>query len=178
MNPASLYFYATPSGEQRGPVPLETLRGLVRNGTISPTSPIWCEGWPEWRTVAACAQALAIPVAVRSVPYEPPAKPRRKLSALIPYAVALFFLVAFLFFIRERDPRAELYSRATEQVRAQLHAPLSASFTPFHSVVYEYNGRTMTMIGDVEFQNLYGVKLSRRWIAVFVEGKMQSAVLM
>jgi uncharacterized RDD family membrane protein YckC len=50
-------WYYAKDGVQTGPVPLATMRDMVRMGTLFAHDLVWSEGMPEWRT-AASVQAV------------------------------------------------------------------------------------------------------------------------
>lgn len=69
----SMEWYYSNNSVQHGPVNLETLRGLVANGTIASDELVWHDGMPDWTPVAQIADlAPAVPTA-DPTPYAPPA---------------------------------------------------------------------------------------------------------
>lgn len=73
----SSWYYADGSRQRRGPVDVEALRGLYRDGLIALDSLVWREGMPHWSPLAACAAELGPPIApdVASSPLPPPLPP-------------------------------------------------------------------------------------------------------
>lgn len=57
--PAPTWFYATPEGEQRGPLPWPQLETLWQNGQIDDDTLVWQEGMPEWAPFADVADQAA-----------------------------------------------------------------------------------------------------------------------
>ncbi|WDJ05763.1 pilin [Xanthomonas campestris] len=73
----SSWYYADGSRQRRGPVDVEALRGLYRDGLIALDSLVWREGMPHWAPLAACAAEFGPPIAtdVASSPLPPPLPP-------------------------------------------------------------------------------------------------------
>ena len=46
------WFYSE-DGQQKGPVPEETLREMHRNGALKDDSLVWCDGMAEWRKISS-----------------------------------------------------------------------------------------------------------------------------
>ncbi|MEA9731350.1 pilin [Xanthomonas campestris] len=71
----SSWYYADGSRQRRGPVDVEALRDLYRDGLIALDSLVWREGMPHWSPLAACAAELGPPIAtdVASSPLPPTA---------------------------------------------------------------------------------------------------------
>jgi len=70
---AEEWFYAQ-QGRQLGPVPIDTLTAMLRNGQVAPTDLVWRQGMPNW------AEARAIPELA------PPQTPTTPASAFVPVA--------------------------------------------------------------------------------------------
>ncbi|TXD43886.1 DUF4339 domain-containing protein [Xanthomonas campestris] len=73
----SSWYYADGSRQRRGPVDVEALRDLYRDGLIALDSLVWREGMPHWAPLAACTAELGPPIAtdVASSPLPPPLPP-------------------------------------------------------------------------------------------------------
>lgn len=50
MQPAR--WFHLQQGQQRGPVGLDEIRGLVLAGTVRPDTYVWADGMPEWMPAA------------------------------------------------------------------------------------------------------------------------------
>lgn len=177
----ALYWWET-NGENRGPVALEKLRDLVRNGTIARTSSIWSEGWEDWRSITSMAQALAIPmrmpVAVAPVSATPvAARPvAKKRSFLAKLAIGFGVLFALFVLLLVFGPRGTAHEEYEAQLAIQrlLKAPSTAKFLNV-VVMKEEDGNLV--VGDVDAQNAFGAMIRSRWIVKMRGGKVESAII-
>ena len=51
LRPGPAIWYYERNGQSRGPVPEEEIRTLLRQGTISRDSLVWCDGFTDWTPV-------------------------------------------------------------------------------------------------------------------------------
>jgi len=102
-------WYYKDGNKQIGPVADEAMKVLIRTGVLSPNTPVWREGLPEWTTIAQGElsgeqRAFTRPTPTPSLKV-PPLLKRRIFSTAINVACILFFAAAYSILIQKIDAR-------------------------------------------------------------------------
>lgn len=63
-----MWYYSTTGDEQRGPVPLEELVGLLRAGQVTDQSLIWREGMDGWKAAGEVVEVQQVLAQARAMP--------------------------------------------------------------------------------------------------------------
>ena len=180
MSAPLLYWWAA-NGQEFGPMQIDRLRDLVRNGSIPRNALIWSDGWADWRPMAEVSATLAIPVGRPVTAHEsataPIAKGNNTMTlVLIIVGFVLSCWVALSLNSGERGPSvSSMKYNAEEAIQRQLKAPSTAEFS---NVVLLAEKDGFVVVGDVDAQNIYGAMLRKRWVVKFnKDGAMVSASL-
>ena len=179
---STLYWWAV-SDEKRGPVALEKLRELVRNGTIPRSSTIWCDGWEDWRSIESIAQSLAIPLHVRALVADD--EPESALQSRgVPIAAKLVACVLVVGFIALGctvyfwGTNPSEYRAAKRAVESRLKSPSTAVFSSGLNSTVAKSGDTVKVRGFVDSQNTFGAMLRSQWVVTLRGGEVQSVELL
>jgi len=76
-DPALQRWFYEEHGQRKGPVTIEEIKEIVRDGKLSPQSLIWCSGWPAWKAVGDVAE-VSNAIARTEQPARKPSIPARR----------------------------------------------------------------------------------------------------
>src|SRR5688572_10429181 len=77
---AEQQWYYAEDNQQRGPVSLEALRQLVRDGKVGPKNLIWSQGMKDWQEAWTVRELHPAPSQQQAAPATPPAPPAADVS--------------------------------------------------------------------------------------------------
>jgi hypothetical protein len=65
-------WYANSGNEQRGPMPFDELRNLVKHGSLSRTDLVWTDGMQQWQPASSIKGLFSVPPPVQPVAVDQP----------------------------------------------------------------------------------------------------------